>query len=146
MTMQAGLQTATILVVDDESSIQQLACRILAMHGYTALDPRHAVHAIQLCKQHPEPIHLLLTDVLMPYLHGYDLATQAKSLRPDIRVLFMSGYEDSHLLTRTAPGESILFLQKPFSADDLLKKVREALADQPTALPTQPSQDPEPAG
>jgi DNA-binding NarL/FixJ family response regulator len=64
----------------------------------------------------------------MPYLHGYDLAIQARALRPDIRVLFMSGYEDSHLLNRVAPGEAITLLQKPFSADDLLKKVREVLS------------------
>ncbi|MFM8552639.1 MAG: response regulator [Nitrospiraceae bacterium] len=127
MAKPTSLQTATILVVDDELAIQQLACRILALHGYTALDPRHAVHAIQLCKQHPEPIHLLLTDVLMPYLHGYDLAAQARAMRPGLRVLFMSGYEDSHLLNRATPGESIMLLKKPFTADELLKKVREAL-------------------
>lgn len=64
----------------------------------------------------------------VPYLHGYDLAIQARALRPDMRVLFMSGYEDSHLLNRVAPGEAITLLQKPFSADDLLKKVREVLS------------------
>ena len=128
MATPTAIQTATILVVDDEPAIQQLACRILTMHGYRTLDPRHAVHAIQLCKQYQEPIHLLLTDVLMPYLHGYDLAIQARALRPDMRVLFMSGYEDSYLLNRVAPGEAITLLQKPFSADDLLKNVREVLS------------------
>lgn len=128
MAASTTFQTATILVVDDEPAIQQLSCRILKMHGYTVLDPRHAVHAIQLCKQYQQPIHLLLTDVLMPYLHGYDLAVQARALRPEMRVLFMSGYEDSHLLGRVAPGDTITLLQKPFSADDLLVKVREVLS------------------
>jgi two-component system cell cycle sensor histidine kinase/response regulator CckA len=114
----------TILVIDDESAIQNFACRILTHHGYTVLEPRHAVHALQLCKQHQEPIHLLLTDVLMPYMHGYDLATKARALHPEMRVLYMTGYEETHLIERVPADEDIVVLRKPFSPDELIQKVR----------------------
>src|SRR6185436_2009806 len=63
------IEWPTIMVMDDELAIQNLASRILTNHGFIVLEPRHAVHALQLCKQHQKPIHLLLTDVLMPYMH-----------------------------------------------------------------------------
>lgn len=114
----------TILVIDDEPAIQRLACRVLTNQGYTVLEPRHAVHALQLCKQHQEPIHLLLTDVLMPYMHGYDLATRACALHPEMRVLYMTGYEETHLIERVPIDEDVVVLRKPFSPDELIKKVR----------------------
>lgn len=117
----------TILVIDDETEIQQQICRILRGYGYAVLDPRHAVHALQMCKQHSGAIQLMVTDVLMPYMHGYALAVQARALSPGMRVLYISGYEDSHLKTCLAPGEEAVLLRKPFAPDELLRKIRVVL-------------------
>ena len=118
------IEWPTIMVMDDELAIQNLASRILTNHGFIVLEPRHAVHALQLCKQHQKPIHLLLTDVLMPYMHGYDLATKARALHPEMRVLYMTGYEETHLIERVPAEEDVVVLKKPFSPDELIKKVR----------------------
>jgi len=91
------------------------------------LETRHAVHALQLCKQYPDPIHLLLTDVLMPHMNGRELATHILAFRPQMRVLYISGYEDGILMQGLGLGEEVAFLQKPFSPSALLQKVRDML-------------------
>jgi len=118
----------TILVVDDEPQIQALVCKALAQLNYTVLSSRHAVQAIQLCTHRQGPIHLLITDILMPSMHGRELASQVRALIPDIRVLYMTGFDDGHLLNRVAPGEELAMLRKPFKMDELLKTVQQILA------------------
>ncbi len=126
MSAQSPIESPTILVVDDEPAIQRLIADILRLDGYTVLESRHAFHALQLCQQHPEPIHLLLTDVAMPYLNGRELASRALVLRPRMCVLYVSGYDDS-LLTGFRFNEEVAFLQKPVGPDELLQKVRDVL-------------------
>lgn len=116
----------TILLVDDETNVRQLVRRILQMNGYTVLEASRGVDALQICQQHEGPIHLLLTDVLMPEMNGQNLAAQVTALRPHTQVLYMSGYMDP-LIALVGLRAEIAFIQKPFTADALARKVREAL-------------------
>lgn len=120
-------ESPTILVVDDEPLIQRLLVAILAPQGYKVLEARHAIHALQLCEHYAGPIHLLLTDVLMPYMNGRELVSCALAARPQMRVLYISGYEDGLLMQGLNLEEEIAFLQKPFSPGALLQKVRAIL-------------------
>lgn len=131
MTPSPSPHMPTILVVDDEPQIQALICKTLAASHYKVLSPRHAAQASHLCAHHHEPIHLLITDVLMPDMHGYELASRVKALLPDIQVLYITGFDDSHLLHRLAPGETVAMLRKPFTMEELLKAVQDILALSP---------------
>jgi two-component system cell cycle sensor histidine kinase/response regulator CckA len=113
----------TVLVVEDEDALRGLARRILAMHAYVVLEARHGVEALAVAAGHAGPIHLLLTDVVMPQMGGRELVAQLKPQRPGLRVLYMSGYTDGALVRE---GETDL-LAKPFSPDALSRKVREVL-------------------
>jgi DNA-binding NtrC family response regulator len=117
----------TILLVDDEAPARGLVRRILQMQGYTVLEASGGTDALQICRQHEGPIQLLLTDVLMPGMNGHYLAEQVTDLRPDTRVLYMSGYADSTLITLTERKTQIAFIQKPFTPDALTRKVRDML-------------------
>ena len=117
----------TILLVDDEAPVRGLVRRILQMNGYTVLEAGRGMDALQICQQHEGPIHLLLTDVLMPGMNGQDLAEQVATLRPHARVLYMSGCADSTLRTLPERKIEIAFIQKPFTPDALARKVREIL-------------------
>ena len=123
---QGSSSAGTILVVEDEDKVRNLVSVVLQGQGYTVLESRDADEAARLCREHPGPLHLLLTDVIMPGMSGPDLAQQVRPLRPDMKVLYMSGYADSaiarHSLAKDAP-----FLQKPFLPDVLNRKVRDLL-------------------
>jgi CheY-like chemotaxis protein len=107
-----------------------LARRILESEGYRVLETTDAAQAITLSDAHGDEIHLLLTDVVMPELSGRELAARLHSARPDMRVLFMSGYTDDAIVRHgIAPG--VAYLQKPFTPDSLLRKVREVLSNLP---------------
>ncbi|HEY6930890.1 MAG TPA: PAS domain S-box protein, partial [Thermoanaerobaculia bacterium] len=118
----------TILIVEDEASVRSLARRILEKHGYSILAARNGAEALEIAEGHPAPIHLLLTDLIMPGMAGPDLAAQLTALRPQMRVLFMSGYTDDSVVRDGLVSEKGLFLQKPFTPDGLARKVREALS------------------
>jgi CheY-like chemotaxis protein len=125
---QAAMGTETVLLVEDEIGVRQLARAILKHHGYRVLEAADAKEAIRLAQQERGPIHVLLTDVIMPLMSGRELVEQIKSLRKDIRIVYMSGYTDDVLAYRGDLGSDINFLQKPFAPETLAKKVREALA------------------
>jgi PAS domain S-box-containing protein len=114
----------TILVVEDQSQIKELACRMLRDQGYEVLGTTDARHALEICTRHTGPIHLMLTDMVMPRMGGAELAEAARPLRPEMRVLYMSGYTDS----TAVHGERVPFLQKPFTPYELGRRVREALS------------------
>lgn len=120
-------ENVTILVVDDEPMGLELIVKFLTQQGYHVLAARHAVHALQICKNHPGPIHLLITDIVMPYMNGRELAVFALEIRPQMRVLNISGYDDSLLMKNSDWKEGVPFLQKPFSPETLLAKIREVL-------------------
>jgi signal transduction histidine kinase len=117
----------TVLVVEDEPSIRSLACEMLEALGYRTLAAGSGEEALGLALRHPEPVHLLLADVVMPGLAGPALAERFAVLRPSARVLFMSGYAAEDLARRGVSGKAALFLPKPFTQDQLGGRVREAL-------------------
>jgi PAS domain S-box-containing protein len=123
----AAKGTETVLLVEDEMGVRQLARQILKQYGYRVLVAADAKEAIRLTQQERGPIHLLLTDVIMPLMSGRELVEQLKQALPDLRVIYMSGYTDDVLAYRGDLGSDINFLQKPFAPEALTKIVREVL-------------------
>ncbi len=117
----------TILVVEDEPSIRALACEMLEAHGYSTLRAESGEEALGLAVRHAGPIHLLLADVVMPGLAGPALAERFTVVRPQARVLFMSGYAGDELTRRGLAENEAHFLPKPFTQDLLGRRVRETL-------------------
>jgi len=122
----------TILVVEDEISVREIICNVLEASGYTVLQAANGQEAVRLCEEQlPEPIHLLLTDVIMPGMNGGELATQLEQRYPQITVLYTSGYTsndaDRAIIHPEGSDIDLIFLQKPFTPDALIRKVWEAL-------------------
>lgn len=128
----------TILVVDDEALLRGLTCNVLARNGYRVLEAVDGQHALEIAAEFPEPIDLLLTDVLMPRLRGDDLARQLTAARPKLSVIYMSGDVGCAVFSDLG-GAKQLFLQKPFSLDDLLAGVQHVLQASLPALSVPPS-------
>ena len=124
-TVQSGSET--ILVAEDEDTVRSLVQRLLTGAGYSVLAASGPDAALRICREHQGRIHLLLTDVVMPQMSGPALAARATSLRPDMQVLFMSGYTGSDIAARGVDDGSSALLQKPFSAAALSEAVRSAL-------------------
>jgi PAS domain S-box-containing protein len=121
----------TVLLAEDEAGVRALVLEVLQRSGYTVLEARDGEEALALSAQHDGPIHLLLTDVVMPRLSGGRLARCLGRERPETRVLFMSGFADSTLLRHGAVAGDVDCLVKPFTPEDLTRKVRETLDDVP---------------
>jgi CheY-like chemotaxis protein len=119
--------TELVLVVEDEQSVRDLARAVLEECGYVVLEARDGARALDVCRDHPDPIHLLLTDVVMPGMSGSLLADRARALRPKMKILFMSGYTDDAIVHHGVLDEGTPFLQKPFSPDALALRVREVI-------------------
>ncbi len=117
----------TILVVEDEDLVRRLACKILQSHGYTVLEAADASEALLKYEQHEGVIHLVITDVVMPIFSGRELAERLTPSRPEIKILYMSGYTDDAIVHHGVLDEGTAFLQKPFTPDALLRKAREIL-------------------
>jgi CheY-like chemotaxis protein len=129
-TPVAGIQpkagTQTILVVDDEKGLRELAKRMLERQGYTVLIAGDAAEAFRLADDHPS-IDLLLTDVVMPGLSGPEMTRQLLAGRPSLKVIYMSGYTDDAILEHDILKPGIAFLNKPFTGQTLGNKIREVL-------------------
>jgi PAS domain S-box-containing protein len=119
--------TETVLLVEDEDQILNLAQRILQQHGYTVLAARSPEAALKLAAAHPETIHLLITDVVMPGMNGRELHKRLVALKPGLRCLYMSGYTANVIAHHGVLDAGVQFLQKPFTIDSLAEQVREAL-------------------
>jgi two-component system cell cycle sensor histidine kinase/response regulator CckA len=119
-------QRKTVLIVEDEEAVRELASEFIHSAGYTVLTAKDGTEALTLAEQSDEPIHLLLTDVVMPKMRGPELAKRLKGLRNTIRVVYMSGYLEYNRGNEDFLEEGF-FLQKPFSRDTLVRKVGEAL-------------------
>ena len=117
----------TILLVEDEENLRRLARQSLETQGYRVIDAPDGAAAIRISQAHKGPIHLLLTDVIMPGMNGRELANQLSPTRPEMRVLYMSGYTENHIGHNGTLDEGITLLQKPFTLPALKAKVREVL-------------------
>jgi PAS domain S-box-containing protein len=116
----------TVLVVEDEDAVRALTCELLRRRGYQVLEAAHGIDALSVAAAHGGRIDLLLTDIVMPYMNGRDLAVQMAVLRPATKVLFVSGYTD-HVAARQELAAGAPFLQKPFTPDALARKIRSVL-------------------
>jgi CheY-like chemotaxis protein len=119
--------TETVLLAEDEESVRVLTRMILESHGYKVLVAKNGMEAVQICATFTGPIHLLATDVVMPNLNGRQTAEHLTALRPEMKVLFLSGYTDDAIVRHGVLQANVPFLQKPFSANALAMKVREIL-------------------
>ena len=118
----------TVLLVEDEPLVRGLALRVLREHGCKVLEASNGMEAMRIAQMHAgEEIHLLLTDVVMPMINGKELADQLKPLRPDIKVLFTSGYTDIAIVYHGILEKGMNYIEKPFTVDTLARKVREVL-------------------
>jgi two-component system cell cycle sensor histidine kinase/response regulator CckA len=123
------METGTILLVEDESAVRHVVERMLALKGYSVLTAQDGQEALKIGQSHQGPIHLLLTDVAMPVMGGRELAKLLLAVHPQMKVLFMSGHTEDGMLRRGVRESVINFIQKPFKADQLLRKVGKLLAD-----------------
>jgi len=116
-----------ILVCEDEEPVRRLACQVLRTAGYTVLEAENGRHALEVAAGHRGPIHLLLSDVIMPELDGRKLSQEMTRTHPGLQVMFVSGYTDDVLDSEVSRGKGTDFLQKPFTPAALLQRVRELL-------------------
>ena len=117
----------TVLVVEDEPAVRRLAVEALRTHGYRVLEAAGAHEATALSESYGEPIDLMLTDVVMPTVNGRELAERLTRERPDLKVVFMSGYTDDAIVRHGVLEEGVSFIGKPFTPSDLARKIRETL-------------------
>ena len=125
---EARKGTATILVVEDEEMVRELICKTLATYGYNVLEANNALHALTLAEEHKEGIDLVLTDIIMPQMNGHKLYQQIVASYPNIKSLYMSGYTDNVIAHHGILNRGINFIQKPFTVQSLIQKVRDVLA------------------
>ncbi len=117
----------TILVVEDEEHVRKLAVQILQRQGYRVWEAAHGDDALLICERDGKSIHLIVTDVVMPGINGRELARRLSFLYPGMKVLYMSGYTDTGITHHGVLEEGMDFIQKPFTAEGLARKVREVL-------------------
>ncbi len=128
VTQQTIYGSETILLVEDEDAVRAVTQVALESMGYRVFETRTGAEAIQFCQQFQEPIHLLVSDVVMPMMGGSEVAAAITKLRPEIKVLFLSGYTDDTVIRYGVLQEKVAFVQKPFSPKFLGRKIRELLA------------------
>jgi PAS domain S-box-containing protein len=132
---QHGRGSETILLVEDEEAVRLLVRKTLERQGYHVLDAPNAKEARRITREHRGPLHLLITDVVMPQESGRQLAEWIVTARPEIKVLYMSGYTDHAIVNNNVISADVAFIQKPFAPSALARKVREVLeGNQPKRL------------
>ncbi len=124
------LGTETVLVVEDEDAVRNLACEALEMLGYATLSASDPLQAMETSDNYGGPIHLLLSDVVLPQMDGNTLYKRLAETRPDMKVLYVSGYTEDFIVHHGVLDHGVHFLAKPFTVDTLAQKVR-AILDEP---------------
>ncbi len=117
----------TVLLVEDEEGVRKLVMLILQTQGYNVLEAAHAGDALFACEQHTGPIHLVLTDVVMPEMSGPELAKRLSQIRPDMKVIYMSGYTDDAIVHHGVLQKEMDYIQKPYTVEKLTRKIRQVL-------------------
>ncbi len=129
----------TILVLEDEDSVREFVGRVLARLGYTIIAASCGREALEICRSHDGPIHLILSDVILPQMSGPDFVAQASPLRPECRVLYMSGYTDDALGPHGVLQPGVSLMGKPFTPESIGRRVRQMLdGPGPDASPARP--------
>lgn len=123
----SGVGTETLLLVEDESAVRASVRRLLEWHGYTVLEARNGAEALRIYETREGEIDLVLTDILMPEMGGQELVEQLRERRPGLRVVFMSGYAERALTTNGSIPQGTGYLEKPFTVETLMRRVREVL-------------------
>jgi two-component system, cell cycle sensor histidine kinase and response regulator CckA len=126
-TNQMPHGTETILIVEDEESVRKLCSGILSSLGYQVLEGKDGIEGLKIFQGYGKPIHLMLTDVMMPGLNGKELSDKLLKIDPNLRVIFISGYTDNTVITHGMLEPGLTFLQKPFTPQVLAGKIREIL-------------------
>jgi len=119
--------TETVLVVEDDGSVREVAVNILRMQGYKVLEATGGEEALIICEKEKNPIHLILTDILMPHMTGPQLIRQLKQVRQDLKVLYMTGYTDESVVHQGILEKGVKLIHKPFTIKKMARKVREVL-------------------
>lgn len=127
MTSRGGPLLPTILLVEDEDFVRDVTCQVLLFAGYQVLSARNAAEAKQIFAERGDKVSLLVTDVALPGRNGSELAREFHAAQPRLRTLLISGYPQASRPQRHSSEGSVLYLAKPFSAETLMRKVREAL-------------------
>jgi two-component system cell cycle sensor histidine kinase/response regulator CckA len=123
--------TETVLLVEDDLGVRNVALRTLRRLGYHVLHARDGNHAVEVARSYPDEIHLLLTDVVMPHMNGRQLADELCALRPTLRVLFTSGYTDNVIAHHGVLDRGLNFISKPYATQSLAERVRQVLDEHP---------------
>jgi two-component system cell cycle sensor histidine kinase/response regulator CckA len=123
--------TETVLLVEDEDGVRLLAREALRAAGYRVVEASHGVDALVRARQHHGPIHLLVTDVIMPHMGGPELVERLSEMFPDVKTIYMSGYTDSTVVHEGVLTRSVAFLDKPFTGEELTREVRRVLDERP---------------
>jgi CheY-like chemotaxis protein len=121
----------TILLVEDEDSVRQVASRILRRNGYTVVEASNGVEALRECEERGAQVDLIVTDIVMPEMGGFELAERVRTMRPSARILFTSGYTEDAVLRRSFLEPGAEFLEKPFTPARLAQRAREVLDGAP---------------
>jgi two-component system cell cycle sensor histidine kinase/response regulator CckA len=124
--------TETILVLEDNDQLREVAVKFLRSAGYSVLESGDPEKALEIARTHNGEIHLLLTDVVLPKMSGRVVAEKLREIRPETKVLFVSGYTDDVIVRHGILDENIAFLQKPYSRKDLTFKIRTVLESEPS--------------
>jgi len=117
----------TLLVVEDDDAVRAMAAGVLKWLGYKVLEAPTGKDAYQICEKMDKPVDLVISDVVMPQMSGIEFTAQLRTLWPEVKVLYMSGYSLSQFLPGDADGKEMIYLQKPFRLISLAHKVRKAL-------------------
>src|SRR3954469_5093622 len=118
----------TVLVVDDEEGLRTLVCRTLRAEGYGTLEAAHGAEALEVMENTPQPVDLVVTDVVMPGMDGRELGRRLSQRWPTLPILYISAYDVNDIFRRGSPRSSAPFLQKPFPAEGLITRVQQLLS------------------
>jgi CheY-like chemotaxis protein len=117
----------TLLLVEDEATVRSSVRRLLEWHGYRVIEAGNGREALRIYEDNPEAIDLVLTDLVMPEMGGHELVEQLRIMNPALRAVFMSGYTERPLANDTSMHPATGFVEKPFTVDTLMRRLREAL-------------------